>query len=93
MYTPIFSYNNTILNNISGIEFSRGIIIQAGIIPEIDSTLKKKALIRSSHASTAIEGNTLTTDEVVRLLNGLDVIARKKEKQGSTQLQSCIKKY
>ena len=81
MYTPIFSYNNTILNNISGIEFSRGIIIQARIIPELDSTLKKKALIQSSHASTAIEGNTLTTDEVGKLLNGLDVIARKKEKQ------------
>ena len=81
MYSPIYSYNNNILNSISGIEFGRGVIIQAWIIPELDSTLKKKALIRSAHASTAIEGNTLTTDEVSKLLNGLDVIAQMKEKQ------------
>ena len=70
MFSPIFNYNNNILNNISGIEFSRGIITQASLIPELDSTLKKKAYIQSVHASTAIDGNILTIDEVSKLLNG-----------------------
>ena len=70
MFSPIFNYNNNILNNISGIEFFRGIITQASLIPELDSTLKKKAYIQSVHASTAIDGNILTIDEVSKLLNG-----------------------
>jgi cell filamentation protein, protein adenylyltransferase len=91
VYSPIYSYNNNILNNISGIEFGRGIIIQAWIIPELDSTLKKKAIIRSAHASTAIEGNTLTTNEVSKLLNGLEVIAQMKEKQEVINYSNVLK--
>ncbi|MGB7969041.1 MAG: Fic family protein [Methanobacterium sp.] len=72
MFSPIFNYNNNILNNISGIEFARGIITQASLIPELDSTLKKKAYIQSVHASTAIDGNILTIEEVSKLLNGSD---------------------
>ena len=70
LFSPIFNYNNNILNNISKIEFSRGIVTQASLIPELDSTLKKKAYIQSVHASTAIDGNVLTLDEVVKQLNG-----------------------
>jgi len=72
LFSPIFNYNNNILNNISGIEFSRGIITQASLIPELDSTLKKKAYIQSVHASTALDGNILTIDDVSKLLNGSD---------------------
>lgn len=72
LFSPIFNYNNNILNNISGIEFSGGIITQASLIPELDSTLKKKAYIQSVHASTAIDGNILTLDDVSKLLNGSD---------------------
>ena len=80
MFSPIFSYNNNILNNISGIEFSRGIITQASLIPELDSTLKKKAYIQSVHASTTIDGNILTIDEVSKLLNGSDAVVDDKVK-------------
>ena len=72
LFSPIFSYNNNILNNISGIEFCRGIITQASLIPELDSTLKKKAYIQSVHASTAIDGNYISLDKVGKLLNGSD---------------------
>ncbi len=72
LYSPIFNYNNNILNNIAGIEYSRGIITQATLIPELDSTLKKKAYIQSVHAVTAIDGGMLTIDEVGKLLNECD---------------------
>ncbi len=74
MFSPIYNYNNNILNNISGIEFFRGIITQASLIPELDSTLKKKAYIQSVYASTAIDDNILTLDEVGRVLNGSDEV-------------------
>jgi Fic family protein len=73
LFSPIYNYNNNILNNISGIEFSRGIITQASLIPELDSTLKKKALFQAVHGSTSIDGNILTVDDVSKLLNGSDV--------------------
>jgi Fic family protein len=72
LYSPIFNYNNNILNNIAGIEYSRGMIAQASLIPELDSTLKKKAYIQSVHAVTAMDGNMLTIDDVGKLLNGCD---------------------
>ena len=72
MYSPKFSYNNIILNNISKIEFSRGIITQASINFENDSTLKKEALIRSVHSSTAISGNNLSVEDVSKIINNLD---------------------
>ena len=92
MYLPIYNYNDKILNNISKIEFARGIINQSRIIPEIDATLKINAIIQSVHASTAIEGNTLTTDEVGKLINGFKVIARKKEKQEVLNYSHLLKK-
>jgi Fic family protein len=73
LFSPIYNYNNNILNNISGIEFSRGIITQASLIPELDSTLKKKAFIQAVHGSTSIDGNILSVDDVGKLLKGSDV--------------------
>lgn len=81
MYSPRFTYNNKIINYLNRIEFARGIITQSSIIPELDATLKNRAFMKSVHASTAIEGNTLTLEDVGKLYNGQKVIARKNEKQ------------
>jgi Fic family protein len=81
MYSPRFTYTNEIINYLNRIEFARGIITQSSIIPELDATLKNRAFVKSVHASTAIEGNTLTFEDVGKLYNGRKVIARKDEKQ------------
>ncbi|MBP2044870.1 hypothetical protein [Methanobacterium aggregans] len=81
MFSPVFGYTNKIVNNIAGIEFDRGTINQSMVLPEIEVILRKNALIRSVHASTAIEGNTLTVNEVNNLYKGVHVTAREKEKQ------------
>lgn len=81
MYSPRFTYNNKIINYLNRIEFARGILTQSSIIPELDATLKNRAFMKSVHASTAIEGNTLTFEDVGKLYNGQKVIARKNEKQ------------
>lgn len=81
MYSPKFTYNNKIVKYLNEIEFERGIITQSVVIPELDATLKNMALLNSVHSSTAIEGNTLTFEEVGKLYNGKKVIARKNDKK------------
>lgn len=81
MYSPRFTYTDKIVNYLNRIEFARGIITQSNIIPELGATLKNRAFIKSVHASTAIEGNTLSFEDVGKLYDGRRVIARKDEKQ------------
>ncbi|MCE7699118.1 MAG: hypothetical protein K8E24_009975, partial [Methanobacterium paludis] len=81
MYIPNFTYTNKTIDNIAEIELARGIILNAAIKPEINSFLKRNALIKSSHASTAVEGNTLTIAEVNRILNRPEVTENKEEQE------------
>lgn len=81
MYNPNFNYTDKIINTIAEIELARGMILNAEILPVLDITLKRNALIGSAHASTAIEGNPLTLNDVKKLLNGSNVTARKKAKK------------
>lgn len=92
MYSPRFTYNNKIINYLNRIEFARGILTQSSIIPELDATLKNRAFMKSVHASTAIEGNTLTFEDVGKLYNGQKIIARKNEKQEVLNYIEVLKK-
>ena len=44
-------------------------------------SLRKEAILRSAHSSTAIEGNPLTMDEVTALANGRTIMAKRKDKE------------
>ncbi len=81
MYIPNFTYTNKTIDNIAKIELSRGIILNTSITPKINSYLKKNAIIKSSHASTAIEGTTLTIAEVNKILNRPEVTENKEEQE------------
>lgn len=56
-------------------------IVNSYIVPKLELSLRRDALIKSAHSSTAIEGNPLNLDEVDRLLKGQEVIALEKSKQ------------
>jgi Fic family protein len=81
MYIPNFIYTNKTIDNMASIELKRGIILNLAIKPEINSFLKRNALIKSSHASTTIEGNTLTIAEVNKILNRPEVTENKEEQE------------
>ena len=81
MYIPNFTYTNKTIDNIAEIELARGIILNAAIKPEINSFLKRNAIIKSSHASTAIEGNTLTIAEVNKILDSQKLQKTKKNRK------------
>lgn len=64
-----YEITNKILKNIVEIESARQFIIDSNLRPSYDLLLKNKAIVDSSHNSTSIEGNTLSSEEVLNLFN------------------------
>jgi Fic family protein len=81
MFKPHFSYTNKIVNNLAQIASAREVILNSYLVPKWEVSLRREALIRATHASTAIEGNPLTLEEVSNLAQGRKVTATRKAKQ------------
>lgn len=81
MFKPIFSYTNKIVKNLIFIAEARSIILNAPLIPKWEISLRRDALIRNAHSSTAIEGNSLSLQEVSALASGRDIMVKRKDKQ------------
>jgi len=81
MFTPNFRYTNRIVNNLVEITSAREIILNSYLVPKWEVSLRRDALIKAAHASTAIEGNPLTLEEVSQLAEGREVMASRKAKQ------------
>lgn len=81
MFTPNFKYTNKIVNHLLQITSARDIILNSYIVPKWEISLRRDALIRSAHASTAIEGNKLTLEEVSKLAEGRQITAERKDRQ------------
>ncbi len=81
MFNPNFKYTNKIVNHLLQITSARDVILNARIVPKWEISLRRDALIRAAHASTAIEGNKLTLEEVSKLAEGRQITAERKDKQ------------
>ena len=81
MFEPNFSYTNKIVRNLTFTTDARAIILNAPLVPRWEVSLRRDALLRSAHASTAIEGNPLSFEEVSALAAGRDVMVRRKDRQ------------
>ncbi|MDW7727954.1 MAG: hypothetical protein SCH70_12745 [Candidatus Methanoperedens sp.] len=55
--------------------------MNAYLVPKWEVSLRREALIKAAHASTAIEGNPLTLEEVSQLAQGRKVTATRKAQQ------------
>ena len=92
MFTPNFDYTNKIVRNLTSISEARSIILNAPLIPKWEVSLRRDALLRSAHSSTAIEGNPLSLDEVSALAAGRDIMVRRKDKQEVLNYIEALKK-
>jgi Fic family protein len=81
MFKPKFRYTDKIVNNLTLIAAARAIILNAPLVPKWEVSLRREALIRSAHSSTAIEGNPLSLEDVSALAAGRDIMARRKDRQ------------
>lgn len=64
MLKPQYKLTNNILKNLTDIAEAKGIIEKAKLLPQQELKLKRQAIIRMSHSSTAIEGNILDIRQV-----------------------------
>jgi len=81
MFKPNFHYTHKIVNNLTSIAKARAVILNAPLIPKWEVSLRREALLRSAHSSTAIEGNPLTFEQVSELAAGRDIMVRRKDKK------------
>lgn len=81
MFRPKFNFNNRIVKNLTFIAESRAFVINAPLVPEWEVSLRKEAILKSAHSSTAIEGNPLTLEDVSALADGREVMARRKDRE------------
>lgn len=81
MFKPNFKYTNQIVNNLLKISNAREVILNSPFIPKWEVTLRREAIIRKAHSSTAIEGNMLSLEQVSELAHGREVMASRKDKQ------------
>ena len=80
-FVPKYTITEKILNNLTAIAAAREVIEQAHLVPKWEAKLRRQALMRNTHSSTAIEGNKLTLKQVEALAAGKDIAATKKDKQ------------
>jgi Fic family protein len=80
-FSPQFAYSHEIVNRLTNIAASREVILHAHLVPKWEVSLRREQIIRAAHASTAIEGNPLTLEEVSQLAQGREVMATRKAKE------------
>ena len=81
MFKPNFKYSNKVVKNLTAIAEARAIILNSPLIPKWEVSLRREALLRSAHSSTAIEGNRLSLEEVSLLQQGREIMASRRDRQ------------
>jgi Fic family protein len=81
MFEPNFTYTSEIVRLLTKISAAREILLNSPLIPKWEVNLRHEAIIHSAHASTSIEGNRLSLDQVSDLAFGREVMAARKDKQ------------
>jgi len=81
MFKPNFRYTNKTVNNLSQIAVARVLILNSPFVTKWEVVLRREAIIRSAHSSTAIEGNRLSLEHVGDLAFGREVKETHKDKQ------------
>ena len=79
MYTPKFIITSKLLKDIGLIEGARAVIESAALLPAWEAKFKDDAELRALHYGTHVEGNELNLEEVRRVMEGKEVVARERD--------------
>ncbi len=80
MFKPNFRYTDKIVGGLTQIAAARELVLNSPFIPKWEASLRREAIIRSAHSSTAIEGNRLSLEQVSDLAQGREIMATLKDK-------------
>lgn len=79
MYSPKFTITPKILKNIGLIEGAKAVIESAALLPAWEAKFKEEAEVRAVHYGTHVEGNELNLDQVKRVMEGQEIVARERD--------------
>ncbi len=79
MYTPKFTITQKLLRDIGLIEGARAVVDGAALLPAWEARFKEDAEIRAAHYGTHVEGNELNLEEVRKLMEGKEIVARERD--------------
>lgn len=79
MYSPKFTITSKLLKDIGMIEGAKAIVESAALLPAWEAKFKEEAELRAVHYGTHVEGNELNLEEVRKVMEGKDVVARERD--------------
>jgi len=79
MYAPKFTITSKLLRDIGLIEGAKAVIESAALLPAWEARFKEDAELRSVHYGTHVEGNELNLEEVKKVMEGKEVVARERD--------------
>lgn len=79
MYQPKFTISPKILRDIGLIEGAKAVISSAALLPAWEAKFKADAQLRAVHYGTHVEGNELNLEEVRKVMEGREVVARERD--------------
>ena len=79
MYSPKFTITPKLLKDIGSIEAAKAVIESAALLPAWEAKFKEDAEVRAVHYGTHVEGNELNLEEVKKVMEGKEVIARDRD--------------
>lgn len=91
MYSPKFKITNKILKNIGLVEACREVIDNAPLVPYWEKKFREEAIQKTVHYGTHLEGNELSFQEAVKVLEGEKVVARSRDVQEVINYRKVMK--
>ncbi len=79
MYTPKFTITSKLLRDIGLIEGAKAVIENAALLPAWEAKFKEDATLRAVHYGTHVEGNELNLEEVKKVMEGKEIVARERD--------------
>lgn len=79
MYFPKFTITSKLLRDIGTIEGARAVVESAALLPAWEAKFQEDAELRAVHYGTHVEGNELNLEEVRRVMEGKEVVARERD--------------
>lgn len=79
MYQPKFTISSKLLRDIGLIEGAKAVITGAALLPAWEVKFKEEAEVRAAHYGTHVEGNELNLEEVRKVMEGKEIVARDRD--------------
>lgn len=79
MYSPKFTISSKLIKDIGTIEAAKAVVESAALLPAWEAKFQEEAEVRAVHYGTHVEGNELNLEEVRKVMEGKEIVARDRD--------------